>query len=198
MKTATSPSPRRLILAAATLIASLASVPSRAAELRVGGGDRQHHARPAGRAPGPDAHPHLQGRPEPGDGDRAGPGVEGRRPGARSRPSSSRATWWRSTGRVLDRARALLKDRLPGLRRPEARGQRHAHAHRAGLRGGAIPDPQGRRHAAGGIRRVPRRADRRGGGGRLGVAQGRAASAGGSGTPWSPRTGARSTPTAGP
>ncbi len=88
-------------------------LPGRRAPRR--GCDGQHHARSAGRARGPDAYPDLQGRREPRDGDRPGPGVEGRRQGRSTRRSSSRATWWRSTPPVLDRVRRRLKERLPGF-----------------------------------------------------------------------------------
>ena len=110
---------------------------------------------------------------EPGDGDGPGPGVEGRREGPSTRRSWSPATWWRSTARSSTGSATRLKAPPPGLRRPEAGAQRHAHPHGAGPGGGRVPDPQGRRHAAGGVRGVPRRSGRRGGREGLGGAEAR-------------------------
>ena len=143
-------------------------MPGRRAARR--GCDRQHHARSAGGARRPDAHPDRPGRREPGDGDGPGPGIEGRRQGPRPgdpglvRPGGDRCRGPRP-GPPTGQGPA------PRLRRPEAGAQRHAHPHGAGHEGGGVRDPQGRRHAAGGVRGVPRRPGRRGGREGLGSAQ---------------------------
>ena len=172
MKTATSPSTRLLILAAAAIIASLPSGRSRAAELRVGA---------ATVSITPDRPVALQGQMNT----RISKGV--RSPVTATALALESREGDRAIDQailvacdlvaidrpVLDRARALLKDRLPGfdVRKLVVSA---THTHTAPVyQEGMVPDPQGGGHAAGGIRRIPRRADRRGGGGRLEVAPGR-------------------------
>lgn len=114
MKTAMSPSPGRLVLATAALIATLASVPSRAAELRVGA---------ATVSITPDRPVALQGQMNT----RISRGV--RSPVMATALALESREGDRATDHailvacdlvgidrtVLDRARALLKDRLPGV-----------------------------------------------------------------------------------
>ena len=143
-------------------------LPGRRAPRR--GCDRQHHARSAGRARGSDAYPGRPRRREPGDGDGPGPGIQGRRQGPRpGDPGLVRPGGDRRRG---PRPRPPAGEgTAPGLRCPEAGAERHAHAHGARHEGRGVRDPQGRRHAAGGVRGVPLRPGRRGGGEGLGVAQ---------------------------
>ena len=158
---------------------------------------RRRASRPIGRCRSrADAYADRPGGREPGDGDRRWPWSRGRATRCSTRPSWSRATWWRSTRGSSSRSASGSRTRLPDFDAGKL-VLSATHTHTAPVtQEGAYEIPKEGVDAAGRVRASscstgsPRR--RR----RPGSRASRAASAGAWGMPWWPRTAAPSTPTA--